>query len=264
MNFRGLAVRRRLCGLAGTALILLVLALVVDGMIAGGRSDPRRFQLLPGQSLTLSDPMPRGTQRLDDLRLSSPVPGIGVRLVETFSGFWLGGTLWRAEAALAPDLRPGEYDLVMRYAANGTAVVPEQSYRLSVYPDAKAIQAASLSLTTRALGLSPYLLAVCLLPLIILPMAASFALSRRIDRALAEANMAEVYRAMGGGETGQMIFFSLGPEHGLAPGARLEVLDERGERIVGAALVTAVHGEDVQAAMQDGGQVHPGVLVRPA
>ncbi len=263
MSHRALAVRRRLFGLLGTTIILLVLALMADGMIAGGRADPNEFHLLPGQGLTLSDTMPKGAERLQDLELKASHPGLTVRMVETFSGFWLGGTLWRAEASLAPDLPLGEHTLSMHYQHNGTETTPLQRFRIRVHKDAASIQAASLSAIMRATGLSPYLLAACLLPLAVVPMAASYVLSRRIGRVLAGQNMAEIYRAMAS-KDGQLIFFSLPAGHGLAPGSGVQVLDEWAEKTLGAAVVTEVNGEDIQALMQDGIQIRPGVLGRPA
>lgn len=263
MSHRALAARRRLFGLLGTAIILLSLALTADGMIAGGRADPNEFHLLPGQSVTLSDTMPKGAASLQDLELKAPHPGLAVRMIETFSGFWLGGTLWRAEATLAPALPLGEYALSMHYQNNGTETTPQQRFRIRVHKNAASIQAASLSATMRATGLSPYLLAACLLPLAVVPMAASYVLSRRIGRELAGQRMAEIYRAMAD-KDGQLIFFSLPAGHGLAPGSGVQVLDELAEKTLGAAAVIEVDGENIKAQMQDGIQVRPGVLARPA
>jgi hypothetical protein len=263
MSHRSLAAWRRLSGLCGTALILLVLALLADGMIAGGRSDPNEFRLIPGQSVMLTDLMPRGAERLEDLELRSSHPGLSVRMQEVFSGFWLGGTLWRAEATLAKDLPLGEHSLSMHYQHNGTETTPRQAFRIHAHKDAASIQAAALSFITRHLGLSPYLLAVCLLPLALLPMFASLLLSRRIARTLADQNMTEVYRAMASAD-GQLIFFSLAQACGLKPGDAVDVLDDRAKKILGAALVTEIKGEDLTAVMQNGLKIRPGVLARPA
>jgi hypothetical protein len=130
-----------------------------------------------------------------------------------------------------------------------------------VHPSAQAILAASGSLTTRFLGLTPYFLAICLLPLALVPMAASFLLSRKIAQALNEARMAEVYRSMNSPE-GQHVYFCPGQGHGLAPGNMVEVLDERGRVVVGTAEVIEIIREDVLALMQGGVQVRPGALAR--
>ena len=262
MSFRTLAARRRLAGLLGATILLLGLALLVDGMIAGGRKDPDAFDLLPGRSLTLSETMPRGAEGLQDMVLKPSHPGIALRFKETFSGFWLGGTLWRAEGKLAGDLPPGAYTVAVQYQ-NGTEATPRQRFTINVRKDVQALQAASLSVTTRRTGLSPYLLAACLLLLALAPILASFLLSRKIASALRQLGMAEVYRAMATAE-GQRIFFGLGSNLGLAQGLTLEVLDERAESVLGKALVAKVAAEDAEAVMQDGAQVRPGVLVRPA
>ncbi|MBI5520038.1 MAG: hypothetical protein HY916_08250 [Desulfovibrio sp.] len=261
MNFRSLAARRKLAGLAGTLVICLSLALAVDGMIAGGRKDPTLYDLLPGQSINLTDPMPRGAEKLSDIAFDISSPELNATMVETFSGFWLGGTLWRADLTVSTAAAPGEYTALVRYSANGTEAAPRQAYRIRVHKDAASIQASALSLTRRVLGLSPYLLAVCLLPMAVLPMAASFILSRKIGQALSALGMAEVYRAMASPE-GQRIFFSL-PGPNLAPEGVVDVLDERGEKRLGAARVATVDGVNVEAIMQEGISVRPGVLVKP-
>lgn len=261
MDFRQLAARRRLSGLCGALLLCASLAFALDGMVAGGRKDPRLYDLTPGETLALSDPMPRGAENLAALDLRSSSPRLGVRLIESFSGFWLGGTLWRAEVKLPADLPQGEYEISMHYQ-NGTEAAPRQAFRLRVHKDAAGVREAALSLVTRHTGLSPYLLAVAMLPLALLPMAASYALSRRIAAALRQANMAEVFRAMAGAE-GQRIFFTQAGGEPLPLGAPVEILDESGNRRLGLALVAAVRAGDVEAVMQDGGHVRPGVLARP-
>lgn len=261
MNYQHLAAWRRFSGACGALIICLVLALLADGMIAGGRKDPNLHELLPGQALNLTDPMPRGAEKLEDLSLRVASPEISVRLVETFTGFWLGGTLWRAEVGIPSGIAPGEYAAVMHYQANGTETAPRQAYLFRVHKDAAGIRAASLSPTMRQLGVSPYFLAVCLLPLAVLPMCASFVLTRRINQALAAEGMAEIFRAMASPE-GQRIYFPLAPGAMMEENAAVTVLDERGRKELGTALVVAVTRGDVEAIMQDGVRVRPGSLAR--
>ncbi len=264
MSFASLAAQRRLAGLVGCGVMILIVAALVDGMIAGGLKDPFHLDLLPGQSVMLSERMPVGAERLEDISLRASAPGISLRLQETFSGFWLGGTLWRAEATLSASLPVGDYS-VATFHHNGSAASPPQVFTLRVHKDVHAIQAASGSLSTRSLGLSPYQLALYLLGLALLPMAASFVLSRKISRALRQERMAEIFRARAAqpGETeGQRISFCPGPGHGLTPGSLVEVLDERAKGLLGMAEVIEVTGENIEASMHGGVQVRPGSLVR--
>jgi len=272
MSYASLAAGRRLCGVFGCALLVLVLSSLVDGMITGGFKDPFRLDLLPGQSVKLSEPLPRGAERLEDIELRASNPGISARFEETFSGFWLGGTLWRGEARLAPDLPVGDYSVAVFYH-NGTAPSPPQAYSLRVHPDLRSIRMASGSFITRTLGLSPYIFAVYLLGLALVPMAASFVLSRKIAQALRGMRMAEIYRAMAappdtlegaveGAPRAQRIFFSPGPGHGLTPGSLVEVLDERGQKLLATAEVIEIIREDVTALVLGGAQVRPGSLAR--
>lgn len=260
MNFRSLALWRRFSGLLGGAIFFLVLTSLVDGMVSGGLKDPFLHELLPGQSVKLSKPMPYGAERLADLELRASNPKISLRFEEIFTGFWMGGALWRAEAKLAQDIPLGEYT-VATFHQNGTAANPPQAFTLRVYPDNQAILAASGSFITRYLGIAPYLLAICLLPLALAPMTACFLLTRKISRTLADEGMAEVFRAMASPE-GQRIFFPLTPGPAPEENAVIQVLDERGQKQLGTALVFGMTRGDVEAIMQDGVKVRPGVLAR--
>lgn len=261
MDYSALYAARKAAGLVGALILCLALALAVDGMIAGGRKNPNAFDLLPGQSIALSDTMPRGAEKLNDIVPAPSDPRLGVSLTETFSGFWLGGTLWRARLSLPADMPLGDYTLTMRYQ-NGTEAVPRQAFSIRVLKDAAAVQAASLSLTTRLVGLSPYGLAALLLPLALLPMGASYLLSRKIAQALRARNMAEIYRAMASPE-GQRIFFPQPAMGAPEPESAIEVLDERGRTVLGNARVVAAAKGDVEAVMQDGAHIRPGSLARP-
>ncbi|PKN08326.1 MAG: hypothetical protein CVU73_07690 [Deltaproteobacteria bacterium HGW-Deltaproteobacteria-8] len=288
MSFASLAAQRRLAGLLGCAVMFLILASLVDGMIAGGLKDPNRLDVLPGQDFSLSEQLPRGAQSLEDVVLRATDPRLSVRLKETYSGFWLGGTIWRAEGRLAQDAPTGVYEAAL-YHANGTAAGPNQAFTIHAHPDQRAILAASGSVVTRTFGFSPFLLALCLLGLELVPMGASFVLSRKIGQALRQEHMAEIFRAMAAPKSsppvpaddvaddappdtgddaathapgGQRISFCPGAAHALAPGSLVEVLDERAKAVLGMAEVLEVSGENIVAAMQGGVQVRPGALAR--
>lgn len=260
MQYKALQARRRAAGICGALILCLALAFAVDGMIAGGRTDPKQFHLLPGQTLQLSDLLPRGAQALGDLTLAPSDTALAPRFIETFSGFWLGGTLWRADVDVPANLAPGDYVVDLRYQ-NGTQPAPPQTFRIHVAKDAATLQAASLSITTRATGLSPYVLAAMLLPLALVPMGASYAFSRRIALVLAQERTAEIYRSMASPE-GQRIFFTL-PGYALAVDSLVDVLSERDLTFIGKARVLAVRGPNAEAVMLDGGYVRPGALARP-
>ncbi|OIN99970.1 MAG: hypothetical protein AUJ49_10330 [Desulfovibrionaceae bacterium CG1_02_65_16] len=258
MDFASLALRRKITGNIGALILFLTLALAIDGMIAGGRKDPRAFDLVPGESLTLSDVMPRGAAQLTELRLEPDDPRLAPTLTETYSGFWLGGTMWRANLDIPAGMSLGDHSLVMRYQ-NGTETTPRQVFNIHVLKDASAVQAASLSLTTRLIGFSAYALAALLLPFALLPMAASYLLSRKIALALRQRGMAEIYRALSTPE-GQRIYFSVPPGSTLPLDAEVTVLDEQGDNELGVARVAVAVKGEAEAMMQDGAHIRPGSL----
>ena len=101
MKRSALAAWRNLAAWLGASCLFLMLACLVDGSQAGGRKDPTVSELLPGQSLKISGPMPRDAEKLEQLLLASDAPELGLRLEETYSGFWMGGQLWRMSSSLS-------------------------------------------------------------------------------------------------------------------------------------------------------------------
>lgn len=276
MSYAALYAQRRFCGQVGCVLMLLILAALFDGVIAGGLKDPNRLDALAGQTVSLSEQLPRGAKDMHDIEPRPSDARISVKVKEQYSGFWMGGSIWRAEAELAPDLPVGVHRVAMFYH-NGTDAGERQAFTISVHPDAGAIRAASSSLTMRTLGISPYVLVLCLLGLALLPMAASFVLTRKIAQALRAAGMAEIFRAMAppkdsplddapeddrDADDGQRIFFSPGPVHGLKAGMLVDVLDERAHSVLGQAKIVDSVDNNVVASMQNGVQVRPGSLIR--
>ncbi len=258
MGYESLALRRKIAGRVGAVILCLSLALAIDGMIAGGRQDPRAVDSLPGQSLPLDDVMPRGAEKLTDLRIAASDPRVAPRLNGTDSGFWLGGVLWRARLEIPADTPPGLYTFEMLHA-NGTRTSPRQLFRIAVYGNESELRAASLSLSTRLLGLPAYGLAAALLPLALLPMAASYLLSRRIALALRERGLAEIFRAMASPE-GQRVFFALPPGAQPPQDTLITVRDEEDTRDLGQARIVTCARGDAEAVMLDGANVRPGTL----
>lgn len=238
---------RNLAAWLGTVCLFLFLACLIDGSQAGGRKDPGVSELLPGQSLKISGPMPRDAEKLEHLRISSSQPELALRLEETYSGFWLGGQLWRAEVSAPRTLAPGDYHVALS-ARNETSPKFTQHFTVRVFPDEAAMDATSLSLVKRGTGASPFVLASLLLPLGVGFGALSTLLSRRLAELLRTLGLGQVFRVQKT-EEALRVFYPLGSRDGLAVGDTVEFLDRRGEGVLYTAAVSAIRADDAESLL---------------
>lgn len=261
MTRHALAAWRNLAAWLGAACLFLVLACLVDGSQAGGRKDPGVNELLPGQSLIISGPMPADAEKLDQLLLRSDTGGLDLRLVETYSGFWMGGQLWRAEVSIPATLAPGDYFVALS-ARNETSPKLTQHFTLRVFPDQRALDRTSLSLVTRAMGASPFVLAAGLLPLGVAFGAASTLLSRQLAAALRAEGLGQVVRVQKT-DKGLLASFTLGLRDGLAEGAAVDFLTPGGTALF-TSTVSAARADDADAPLPAGAKPPLTALVRKA
>lgn len=260
MTRHALAAWRNLAAWLSTACLFLMLAGLIDGSQAGGRKDPNLSELLPGQSLNISGPMPKGAETLEQLRITSSQPELAVRLQETYSGFWLGGQLWRAEVTASPALAPGDH-LVTLSSRTGTSPKHAQTFTLRAYPDRQAQDRASLSLLKRSTGASPFVLATLLLPLGIVFGVASTLLSRRLAALLRAEGLGQVVRVQKTGD-GLLASFTLGSHDGLAQGCCVEFLGPDAKTVLLTASVSAVRAGDTDVPLPAGTKPPLSALVR--
>lgn len=260
MDRHALAAWRNLVARLGAACLFLVLACLLDGTQAGGRKDPSISELLPGQSLKISGNMPRDTEKLEHLRITASKPELGLKLEETYSGFWLGGQLWRAEVSVPASLAPGDYSVALS-ARNETSPKLTQNFTLRVFPDQRALDQASLSLSTRTLGVSPFVLATGLLPLGVAFGVISTLLSRRLAAMLHAEGLGQVVRVQKT-DDGLLASFTLGSRDGLAQGDTVEFLAQDGRTVLLTTQVVGVRAGDADSPLPAGTRPPLTALVR--
>lgn len=262
MSHTQLAAWRNLAGWLGTICLFLVLACLIDGSQAGGRKAPNTNEVLPGQSIKISGPMPRDAETLEQLLLRSSEPALGLRLEETYSGFWMGGQLWRAEVSVPRGLAPGDYTVSLS-ARNETSPKFTQTYTMRVFQDQKALDRDSLSVVTSRLGLSPFVLATVLLPVGVAFGVLSTLLSRRLARTLRGLGLGQLFRIQKT-EEGLRVFYTLGAEDGLADTDTVEILDPRGETVLFTLPVATLRATDAESLLPEGARAPISALVRRA
>lgn len=262
MTRQTLSAWRNLAAWLGTICLFLFLACLIDGSQAGGRKDPNVSELLPGQSLKISGPMPKDAEKLEHLRIASSQPELGLKLEETYSGFWLGGQLWRAEVSVPASLAPGDYPVSLS-ARNETSPKFTQNFTMRVFPDERAMDAVSLSLVKRNTGASPFVLASFLLPLGIAFGVVSTLLSRRLAELLRTLGLGQVFRVQKT-EEGLRVFYPLGSRDGLAVGDTVEFLAPKGESVLYSAPVDVIRADDAESVLPLGTKPPLSALVRKA
>ena len=245
-----LAGRRNCAAWLGGLCFFFLLASLFDGVIAGGRNDPNLYEVLPGQSIKMSNSMPPETEQLDQLWLRTTNPSIGLELEDVHTGFWMGGRQWQATVTVPASLPAGDYPVSLS-ARNETSPKLTQTNTLRVYASKDAMRQGSLSLLVRTTGFNPFLLALSLLPLGIASSYASTKLSRRINADLSAQGLAQIFRVMKTPE-GMRVFFSLGANNGLSVGDDVELFDSNGSKPIGSLRVDQVRLEDSEALVPVG------------
>ncbi|GFK94088.1 hypothetical protein NNJEOMEG_01927 [Fundidesulfovibrio magnetotacticus] len=243
---------RRMAGWSASALLFAALAVLADGLVGGFKDGTRDFQSLPGASLDITAHMPPGAEAIADLRITGETPGVRVVPKELFSGFWLGGAMWRGKIEVDSQAQPGERIFLVE--GPPLAEKPQRyvsvPFRVVVHADAPSLRAAAPALLTRLTGFEPYPASLTLFLLALPCGAAGYLLSRRIETGLAQLGKAVVYMIKSEPE-GQRIAFSLGQGRGLAPGGSV-LLEDAAGNTVGQALVLTATAEDATARVVSG------------
>lgn len=258
-----LFVRRKRLGFLCAVVCFILLITLVDGLFARFRQHPHEFHVLSGTEIPVMGPLPKEVNKLEELRvIIEPEHGIRFSLVGTQTGYWLGGTFWRAIIEIPKQIREGKY--VITVAAPVPQIKkPLAQFTVFIHKDKKDVQSASLSFFTKYLGVNPWLIFSSSLLVDIGIGGLLFLLSSRIESLLLQEGIGEIYRVFTDQEHRQTyLLFGLGRENGIGEDDTLEVLDTGGKN-VGTAKVREVF-DRTGIAMMLQGEVNPkpGFLVR--
>lgn len=243
---------RMILGWLTAALLFACLACLADALAAGFKGETRIFQAIPGATLPVTAHLPPGAATLAETRVVGGDDSVALVAEELFSGFWLGGTMWRGSVIVSPDALPGTWRLTLE----GPPLIEKPkgalpiTFTITVHPDALAMQQASPSLVMRMSGYEPSMLSLLFFCLALPGGLGGFLLSGRIERLLTLEGKAIVYMVKkSDGDT--LISFSLGLEHGLGNGMSIHIVDQTG-REVGEARVTESKLQDSTAKLVSG------------
>lgn len=152
---------QRLSGFIAMCCLGLAFAALFDGLRTGIFGSGA-IRLIPAEEFVVSGPMPPKTERLQDFVLDGSSAD-AVQLVPEgiFTGYWLGGGMWRGHIVAAGHAVPGEHIIRVRDKF-GEKQNPALIFQVQVFPDDMARRKASPSLVIRWTPLDPYWTALVL------------------------------------------------------------------------------------------------------
>ena len=248
---------RSLAGRAGFLVGILLVAAMLDVVIAHHRTEFNIMHVLPGQVEPMDGPLAEKT-KVEELTYQSDSPDLKVTFDETHAGFWLGGQMWRGKLLVGSQVKPGKYILTVK-PKDPVSDRPPLMYRVTVYADRNAWRQNSKSYFTRYADVSHWWVIAVSFGSLVLIGGFIFLMSGRIDALMAKSGKAEVYRATRT-PSGYEVSFSLGTDHGVHPGSRLTLYDEIG-RHVGRIEVTEASAQDAVGLGEFNQEIRAGFLV---
>lgn len=258
MNLDQASDYRNLLGKVGALLCIIAFLSILDGLIARFREPPHVLKVLPGTSVEINGPVAEEAAGVQDLTYESTSEHLTVKFEEMHKGYFLGGDMWRGQLTVSPQIRPGEYRLIVS-PKGSKAVQPPPAFRVMVYADPLSLQRSEKSLIQRHLGFSPWGAAAAGVPVILLTFGLVYYLSGKRESLLAQGGRAEVYRVVRR-EGDSVICFALGTAHGVMPGTRVTIFNDEGQP-VGTARVEEASVTGAIAVAAAGQEIKTGYIV---
>ena len=258
-GLRGLALSR-LLGKVSSILFILAIFAVADAVQTMIRTPFNQVEISPGETARLTGPLPQGITDVSALQpvflTGSPfsidgylfsslekgngmpsgaaglaalprATGLSFAPSESFRGFWLGGSMWRAVVAGADSVQPGQYTLVIGETIplrekditpqlEALGITERQNpgliFPVKVYASRAERQGESFSFVERISGWQAYGLAVLAVVCAILVGVVGFFAYRSGEKALVNDRVAVVYGVKKHKDGTRAALFTLPPE----------------------------------------------------
>lgn len=248
-------------------LLLLVCALsLVDGLVGKMQQGYNRTDGLPGGEYPVSGPVPVNAETVEDMVIEGGTDDRQVRLVpyEIYSGYWLGGRMWRGAIKVGANPVSGEYVLRVRDKSEEKQN-PTLIFSVMVWPDEATMMANAPERLLRWFGIYPFSLTAIMAPFALLAGLGNFLLGRVWGNALLAERSAEIYKLLPSPEGGgKDVTFGLGTQHGASLGMRCAIRRPDGTPVGEATLLECMERDSVLRVPDELG-VRPGdVVMLPA
>jgi hypothetical protein len=260
-----LVVWQKVVGVVAMLFFCAAILALVDALHGGFFGEQNAVTLIPGAEFAVSAPMPPDGKVLDDLLIDGQPADGGVRLIprEVFTGYWLGGAMWRGVIAADVDARPGAYEFDVRgrkVADKKDAGQRPYQLRFSVrlWADERERDANSPSYLTRLTGANPFVYAAFCAVGGLASGLFSFCLGGLWRARLARHRCGEIYRARAAAN-GFEVWCEIKGFHDCAEGVSALVCRASGETLGEARVLSCRKGEIFALMGESSGRpVRPG------
>ena len=201
LSFRGLRARQRKAGLLACCLLVVGLAVLVDGLVSqmrGGGSF--RIEMLAGTAEPVSGPQASLTATEKDME-AFPIPAdtpLNFEFDGLFSSYWFGTGMWRGRIRAFEYAESGIYGMAV--GIRGTPSAAHQTYTVVVARSEEELNAMSLSFVRRFTGWNPFYVAMALVAAGLAASVLAFLLGRRCDGLTRSLGLAEIFRTQDEGD----------------------------------------------------------------
>jgi len=242
-----LCMLRKTAGSVGAVFCILIAIVLLDSLISRFVYEFNVFYTQVDGQYDLTGVMPEKSEKMADLVAETDSREVVLEFSEVFSGFWLGNTMWRGKVKVSPQAMPGEYTIKVRDAGD-TKVNPALVFLARVYPDAQSLRKSHGPYLERYYGIAAGWAASILFPGLGMIMLFNYAVSSRLEKALAKTGQAEVYMVKRVSE-GIQIAFSLGKRQGLKSGEQLDILNLHGVAVGEAQVLKPGESDSIAVAV---------------
>jgi hypothetical protein len=238
-------------GRVGALICILFFGSILDTCVARFREPLFTVHVLPGGSEPVEGQLDHQVKELPPMRIETPDARVRLQVDKLQSGFWFGGSMWIGDISAAGDTPAGTYDILV-FTLNPPNSKPVAAFRAVVYPDYAALRESSFSVIQRVLDMRPWMAAVVCMPVLGIVLCLMGALSRRVERLLADHGRAEIFHVKKA-DAGFEVWFGLGERHGVEPGVRVDICTENGQSICDAVVqhVDAENGMALAGALAE-------------
>lgn len=252
--------RQKRAGYLAASFFLAALLALVDSLSGGISGNRGLIELLPGSSYAISGPMPPKTDTIEGMVVTGAPEDGSVRLVpkNIFSGFWLGGSMWRGFLEVSTSAQQAEYRIQVKDRF-GEKQNPALVFVVRVWPDQKTLNAHSSSFLTRATGINPFVFVLAFTLCGVATGILTFLLGRRWTQQLHRHACSEIYRLVTGKE-GTSVVCEQPPGVSIAPGSSCSIHRPDGTMLA-ETTVFAVEKKDVVLLLTDRHGVRIGDVV---
>ncbi|MDH5201769.1 MAG: hypothetical protein OEZ31_05690 [Nitrospirota bacterium] len=237
---------RRIAGIFAVLFFIIFFISALDSCASRILQPLNLVHVLPGTFVVMNGPIGDDVKSVHELTYLSSSELITLKIEEVYREFYFGGCSWRGGLTVSPGIKPGEYKLAVGIKDRKDQK-PVLVFVIRVHEDEQSYRSSFKSTIMLYTGIPNSWVMVSSLFLSILFIGTIYYLSTRRETLFLKIGVAEVFwvgkTVVGKTVKGYEIGFSLGTRHGIMPGSRLSLFNEK-RQFVGTVEVhkaTEIH-----------------------